>query len=55
MTPAMEWGAYRGDLPFRGFSMHPNGKSFMTSVLRMKGDIWVIENFARPRARWWRW
>jgi hypothetical protein len=51
---AIDFGARQGNLPYRGFSMHPDGKSFLTSVLRVKGDVWLLENFERPR-QWWRW
>jgi hypothetical protein len=46
---AIDFGARQGNLPYRGFSMHPDGKSFLTSVLRVKGDVWLLENFERPR------
>jgi hypothetical protein len=35
------------DFPYRGFSMHPDGRSFLTSVLRTNGDIWLLQNFDR--------
>ena len=34
-----------------GFSPHPNGRSFATSVGVARYDIWVLEGFAQPR-RW---
>ena len=34
-----------------GFSVHPNGKSFLTSVGIARYDIWLMEGFPQPR-RW---
>jgi hypothetical protein len=31
--------------PYRGFSLHPDGKSFLTSALRVKTQIYFLENF----------
>lgn len=39
-------------LMFRGMSMAPDGKSFATSLYRMKGDIWLIEGFLQPGTFW---
>jgi hypothetical protein len=36
-----------------GFSLHPDGKSFATSVGVTRHDIWLLEGFPQPR--WWRW
>ena len=33
--------------PYRGFSLHPDGKSFLTSVLCVKTQIYLLENFER--------
>ena len=41
-----------GDFPFRGFSMHPDGKRFLTSMTRIRGDLWLLENFNTPKS-WW--
>jgi len=42
-------GMYLSDrlntFPYRGFSLHPDGKSFLTSVLRVKTQIYLLENF----------
>jgi Tol biopolymer transport system component len=35
-----------------GFSLHPDGKSFATSVGIAKFDIWLLEGFRVP-GRWW--
>jgi Tol biopolymer transport system component len=37
-----------GDFPYRGFSLHPDGKSFLTSVARMKTQIYLMKDFDRP-------
>jgi Tol biopolymer transport system component len=34
-----------------GFSLHPDGKSFATSVATARYDIWLLEGFPQPR-RW---
>jgi serine/threonine protein kinase/WD40 repeat protein len=42
-------GMYLADslnsFPYRGFSLHPDGKSFLTSILRVKTQIYLLENF----------
>jgi len=37
-----------------GFSMHPSGKSFATSVGVARFDIWLLEGFLQPH-RWFSW
>jgi Tol biopolymer transport system component len=37
--------------PIRGFSRLPGG-GFLTSIARVKSDIYLIENFQLPRSRW---
>jgi TolB protein len=42
---------------YRGFSMHPDGKSFLTSVYRVRTQIYLMKDFDRPvrlADRWWR-
>jgi len=42
---------------FRGFSLSPDGKSFLTSIVRTKLQIYLMEDFDRPvrlADRWWR-
>jgi len=42
---------------YRGFSMHPDGKSFLTSVTRVRTQIYLMKDFDRPvrlADRWWR-
>ena len=36
--------------PLRGFSLAPDNKSFLTSIVRLRGDVWVLEGFARERS-----
>ena len=33
--------------PLRGFSLAPDGKSFLTSIVRLRGDIWLLEGFPK--------
>ena len=33
------------------FSLHPDGKRFLTSIARWSFDIWMLEGFERPRTR----
>ena len=35
-------------LNYRGFSLNPDGKSFLTSVYRMRTQIYLMKDFARP-------
>jgi len=45
-APAMlDLAQFETDFPYRGFSLHPDGQSFLTSALGIKGDIWLLENF----------
>jgi Tol biopolymer transport system component/tRNA A-37 threonylcarbamoyl transferase component Bud32 len=37
------YGTVLGALPLRGFTMAPDGRSFITSVIRPKSDIWIID------------
>jgi TolB protein len=36
------------DDPLRGFSLAPDGRRFLTSILRLRGDLWLLEGF-EPR------
>jgi hypothetical protein len=45
---ALYLGDSLNDFAYRGFSLHPDGKSFLTSVLRVKTQIYLLENFDRP-------
>jgi len=31
-----------------GFSLAPDGKSFLTTLERENGDIWILEGFTKP-------
>ena len=48
LPAALDLADFQGDFPYRGFSMRPDGKSFLTSVLAIKGDIWLLQDFDRP-------
>lgn len=52
LAPAMEFGNFRGELAYRGFSLHPDGKSFLTSVFRARADIWLLPNWDRRTSLW---
>jgi dipeptidyl aminopeptidase/acylaminoacyl peptidase len=45
------------DLPLsatiQGFSLHPDGKSFATSVGTARYDIWLLEGFPQPQPHRW--
>ena len=44
------------EFSYRGFSLHPDGTSFLTSVLRAKMQVYLIPDFdrtARLADRWW--
>jgi hypothetical protein len=47
LPAALDMADFQGDFPYRGFSLRPDGKSFLTSVLTVKGDIWLLEDFDR--------
>jgi hypothetical protein len=34
--------------PLRGFSLAPDGRSFLTSIVELRGDVWLLEGFPRP-------
>ena len=46
--PGFDLANYQGNFWYRGFSLHPNGKSFLTSVYRLQAHIWLMEDFDRP-------
>jgi eukaryotic-like serine/threonine-protein kinase len=37
------------EFPYRGFSLNPDGKSFLTSILRVKTQIYLMPDFDRPQ------
>jgi eukaryotic-like serine/threonine-protein kinase len=47
LPAAMDLARFADDFPYRGFSLHPDGKSFLTSALDIKGDIWLLQDFER--------
>jgi hypothetical protein len=36
-----------------GFSLHPDGKSFLTSVAKWPYDIWMLEGWDQPAQKTW--
>jgi dipeptidyl aminopeptidase/acylaminoacyl peptidase len=36
------------DDPLQGFSLAPDGRTFLTSILRLRGDVWLLEGFEPP-------
>ncbi len=36
-----------------GFSIHPDGKRFLTSIAKFPFDIWMLEGFDLPRPKTW--
>jgi len=46
--PGFDLANYQGNFWYRGFSLHPAGKSFLTSAYRMQSHIWLMEDFDRP-------
>jgi hypothetical protein len=42
-SAAFSYGAAVGSLPLRGFTMSSDGRSFLSSVLRPKSDIWLMD------------
>jgi Tol biopolymer transport system component len=45
-------GLVRAEFPVRGFSMAPDGKSFLTSLYRESSDIWMLEGFDAGPSLW---
>jgi len=43
-----DYGDLLGDFPYRGFSLHPDGKSFLTSIYRAKSQIYLLRDFDPP-------
>jgi hypothetical protein len=57
MPPAFDLGENFNEFPYRGFSLHPDGSGFLTSVLRAKMQIYLMKDFdrrGRLADRWWR-
>jgi len=36
-----------------GFSLHPDGKRFLTSIAKWPYDIWMLEGFDQPKQVTW--
>jgi hypothetical protein len=56
--PASYFAEDESQLPYRGFSWHPDGRSFLRSVFRAKTQIYLLRDFdrtARLLDRWWKW
>jgi hypothetical protein len=51
LPAALDLADFQGDFPYRGFSLRPDGKGFLTSVLNVKGDLWLLQDFDR-RTGW---
>ena len=43
--------------PVRGLSVSPDGRSFVTSTISLRGDVWTIGNvkWRTAASAWWRW
>jgi eukaryotic-like serine/threonine-protein kinase len=56
IPPAFDLASNFNEFPYRGFSLHPNAKSFLTSVLRAKMQIYLMKDFNRTLRladSWW--
>jgi hypothetical protein len=42
-------GAIMGMPPYRGFSISDDGRSLLTSMLRVKSDVWLLQAQADSR------
>jgi Tol biopolymer transport system component len=40
-------------IPLNGFSLSPDGKTFLTGLMKPKGDLWMLEGFENETP-WWR-
>lgn len=57
IPPAFDLADTFNEFPYRGFSLHPDGKRFLTSVLRAKMQIYLMKDFDRTvrlADRWWK-
>jgi len=46
--PGFDLANNQAPFGYRGFSLHPDGKSFLTSVYHMQAHIWLMHDFDRP-------
>jgi hypothetical protein len=37
--------------PVRGISVSPDGRTVLTSIVRLNGDLWLLEGLQPDRAR----
>jgi Tol biopolymer transport system component len=47
----LDFPAYTANIA--GFSLHPDGKRFLTSIAKWPYDIWMLEGFDGPRQKTW--
>jgi eukaryotic-like serine/threonine-protein kinase len=47
----LDWPASTSNIA--GFSLHPDGKRFLTSIAKWPYDIWMLEGFDPPRQKAW--
>lgn len=47
----LDFPAYTANIA--GFSLHPDGKRFLTSIAKWPYDIWMLEGFDTPRPKTW--
>ena len=47
IPPALALVDSLNEFAYRGFSLHPDGRSFLTSVLRIKTQIYLMRDFDR--------
>jgi eukaryotic-like serine/threonine-protein kinase len=47
----LDFPAYTANIA--GFSLHPDGKRFLTSIAKWPYDIWMLEGFDPPRQKTW--
>jgi Tol biopolymer transport system component len=50
--PGFDLANDQGNFWYRGFSLNPDGKSFLTSAYRMQTHIWLMHDFDRPARLW---
>lgn len=41
-------------IPIDGFSLSPDGQTFLLGLVKPKGDIWMLEGFDVQQQPWWR-
>jgi TolB protein len=48
VPPGFDLANFQGSFWYRGFSLTPDGRSFLTSVYHLQAHIWLMEDFDRP-------